>query len=95
MKYFIECIDDEIFLSNDISEKVLNSAITNGKSLLDPLIRLHNFEPYYNSEQKLINHAWDSFEEYSNNYKRKSKTIYNKQVEFVKIIAERKIRSLQ
>ena len=95
LKYFIQNIDDETFLSNEISEKVLNSAITYGKTLLDPLIRLHDFEPYYNSVQKLINYAWDSFENYSNNYKRKSKTIFEKQVEFVTITAERKIKRLE
>ena len=79
----------------DICEQIMNTAITTSHSLSDPIVQLRDFEPYYNYAQKVIYHAFDEFEEYKNNYKRKSKIAYNKQVEFVTFTAERKIKSLE
>lgn len=95
LKYFIGCVDDGKILSSDISEQILNTAITESHSLSDPIVTLNDFEPYYNYAQTLINHAWDKFDEYSSNYKKKSKSVYNKQVEFVTFTAERKIKNLE
>ena len=95
LRYFIKNVDDGTLLSDGVSEKILNSAITTGKSLVNPILRLENFEPYYNCAKSLVTQAWISFDEYANNYKRKSKTVYNKQVEFVTFTANRKIKTLE
>lgn len=95
LKYFIKNVDDGTLLSDDVSEKILNSAITTGRSLVNPILRLENFEPYYNCAKSLFAQAWSSFDEYINDYKRKSKTVYNKQVEFVTFTANRKIKTLE
>lgn len=95
LKYFLGCVDDGQMLPNDVSEKVLNTAITEGKALVDPIIRLNNFETYYNYAQQVINYAWDEFDEYSSSYKRRSNSAYKKQVEFVSYTAERKIQTLK
>ena len=89
------CVDNDQLLPNDICEKIMNTAITESHSLSDPIVRLKDFEPYYNLAKKVIEHAWDEFEEYKENYMRKSKTAYKKQVEFVTFTAERKIKILQ
>ncbi|MBO4706892.1 MAG: hypothetical protein J5647_14230, partial [Spirochaetaceae bacterium] len=61
LKYFIGCVDDGRILPSELSERILNSVITdpNSHSLADPIVRLNDFEPYYNSVSKIVNHAWD------------------------------------
>lgn len=95
LKYFVGCLDDKSFLSSDSSEKLMNSLITEGKSLVDTIIRLSDFEPYYNFAQEVINRAWNEFEKYADNYKKKSIMSYNKQVNFVNFTADRKVQILQ
>lgn len=91
LKYFVGCIETDAFLSNDVGEKIMNTLITEGVSLIDPAVRLSDFEPYYDFAKKLINHAWDEFDIFSNNYKKKSKIMYDKQLEFVNYTADKKI----
>ena len=95
LKYFIGNVDDGSFLSPDDSEKIMNSIISAGESLVDATIRLDDFEPFYNCAQNVINYAWDNFENFTNNYKRKSKAVYNKQVAFVNFTADRKIKTIE
>ncbi len=95
LKYFIGCVDDGSFLSSDDSEKIMNSIISTGESLIDAAIRLDNFEPFYNCAQNVINYAWDNFDNFTNAYKRKAKTVYNKQVDFVNFTADRKIKTIE
>ena len=95
LKYFIGNVDDGSFLSPDDSEKIMNSIISAGESLVDATIRLDDFEPFYNCAQNVINYAWDNFENFTNTYKRKSKAVYNKQVAFVNFTADRKIKTIE
>ena len=95
LKYFLVNVDTGVILPKDISENIMNSAISDGKSLVDPMIRLKDFEPYYKSAEQVVYYAFDEFEKYKDNYKRKSNTVYKKQVEFVNFTAERKIKTLE
>lgn len=95
LKYFIICINDNMILDENISEKIMNTAITKASTLVNTEIRISDFEPYFNSAQELINYAWKKFEDFESNCKRRSKFLYNKQVEFVNFTAEKKIETIK
>lgn len=95
LKYFLGNVDTGELLPRDISENVMNTALSEGKSLIDPMIRFKDFEPFYNSAKQVVYSAFDEFEKYKENYKRKSNTVYKKQVEFVTFTAEKKIKTLE
>lgn len=95
LKYFVISISDNIILDENLSEKIMNTAITKASTLVNTEIRIPDFEPYFNSAQELINHAWKKFEDFESNCKRRSKFLYNKQVEFVNFTAEKKIETIK
>ena len=95
LKYFVASVENRTILDENRSEKILNSAITEGSSLIDANIRLMDFEPYYNTAQELINHAWDKYEAFVENYKKKSNYLYKKQMEFINFTADKKIQTHQ
>lgn len=95
LKYFVISISDNRILDENLSEKIMNTAITRASTLVNTEIRISDFEPYFNSAQELINHAWKKFEDFETNCKRRSKFLYNKQVEFVNFTAEKKIESIK
>ena len=95
LKYFIISISDNRILDENLSEKIMNTAITKASTLVNTEIRIPDFEPYFNSAQELINHAWKKFEDFETNCKRRSKFLYNKQVEFVNFTAEKKIETIK
>lgn len=95
LKYFLICINDNMILDENISEKIMNTAITKASTLVNTEIRISDFEPYFNSAQELINYAWKKFEDFESNCKRRSKFLYNKQVEFVNFTAEKKIETIK
>ena len=94
LKYFIISVDENKILDNNLSERILNSAITEATSLIKTVVRLNDFEPYFNAAQTLINHAWSKFETFENIYKKRSKMLYNKQVDFVNYTADKKIETI-
>ena len=93
LKYFVIAVSDNTILDDNLSEKIMNTAITKASTLVNTEIRINDFEPYFNSAQDLINHAWKKFEEYETNYMRRSKFLYKKQVDFVNFSADKKIES--
>ncbi len=95
LKYFLISKNDNTIIDEDLSEKIMNTAITRAASLVNTSIRINDFEPYFNSAQILINHAWSKFEEFEKDYQRKSKFIYNKQVDFMNFTADKKIETIE
>ena len=95
LKYFLISIADNKIFEEDHSEQIMNTAITRANTLVNTSIRINDFEPYFNSAQVLINHAWSKFEDFENNYKRKSKFVYNKQVDFVNFTADKRIETIK
>lgn len=95
LKYFVISISDNIILDENLSEKIMNTAITKASTLVNTEIRIPDFDPYFNSAQELINHAWKKFEDFETNCKRRSKFLYNKQVDFVNFTAEKKIETIK
>lgn len=95
LKYFVISVTNNRILDENISEKIMNTAITKASTLVNTEIRIPDFEPYFNSAQELINHAWKKFEEFEVNCKRRSKFLYSKQVEFVNFTAEKKIEAIK
>lgn len=93
LKYFVISVDDNTILDENLSENIMNTAITKANTFVNTEIRINDFEPYFNSAQDLINYAWKKFEEFETNYKRRSKFIYKKQVDFVNFTANKKIES--
>ncbi len=95
LKYFVISVNDNEILDNTTSEMIMNTAITKASSLVNSIIRLSNFEPYFNAAKILINYAWEKFEEFETEYKRKSKYIYNKQIDFINFTADKRIESVK
>lgn len=94
LKYFIISVEDSKILDGDKSERIMNTAITEASSLINTVVRLNDFEPYFNAAQTLINHAWNKFGDFENNYKKRTKMLYNKQVDFVNHTANKKIENI-
>ena len=95
LKYFLGNVDSHTIFEEDKSEKILNSLITEGKSLIDTIVRTSNFKAYYDFLQVLVNHAWDRYEEDVLSYNRKIQSLYKKHVDFVNFTADRKINILE
>lgn len=93
LKYFIISVEDNTIIDESFSEKIMNTAITKATTLVNTEVRINDFDPYFNSAQDLINHAWKKFEEYETNYLRRSKFLYKKQIDFVNFTADKKIES--
>lgn len=93
LKYFIISVDDKTIFDDNLSEKIMNIAITKAMTLVNTEIRINDFDPYFNSAQELINHAWKKFEEFETNYMQRSKFLYKQQVDFVNFTADKKIES--
>lgn len=95
LKYFMVCVDDNTLVDSDTSERLLNSVVSDGMSLINSSVQLMDFEPYYNAMQVVVNHAWDKFDAFVETYKKKSTLVYNKQVDFVNFTADRKIATVE
>ena len=95
LKYFLISVPDNTILRENISEQIMNTAITKGSTLFNAEMEIDDSETFSNSLQLLINHAWKEVEIFENNYKRKSKHIYNKQVDFVNFTADKKIETIK
>lgn len=95
LKYFLMNVNNNTFINPDKSEQILNTLITEGKSLINPIIKMDNFEPYYNAINKIINYAFDAADSFVDDYKKKNKFIYNQQVEFINFTADKKIETIE
>jgi len=95
LKYFLCNVDTREIFDNDISEAILNEAITEAATLENPIVRLREFDKYLEAQEKNINHAFDEAEVFIEEHNKHNKYQIQKQIDFVNYTADRKIKDIQ
>lgn len=83
LKYFICNTNTKEVLSESQSEKILNTILLSGNSLVNSSVRLSDFTKYGEAEDILYNFAWDRCDEFKENVVLKKKTLFEKQKNFI------------
>ena len=95
LKYFICNAETKKILSESQSEKILNTILTYGDSLVNSNVRLSNFTKYGEAEEIIYNYAWDCCDEFKKNVGLKKKTLFEKQKKFIENNYSNKIKKVE